>query len=45
MRIEAAGPDVRLEFEALTYSEHQTMTVLLNGTELASLYFPRVNQR
>ena len=35
----------RLEIEALSYTEGQIMTVLLNGAELRRVPFPRVNQK
>ena len=34
----------RLEARALSYAEHQRVTVILNGREIANLHFPRVNQ-
>ena len=46
LAIPSATPrTARLEIEALTYAEGQTMTVLLNGAELGRISFPRVNQK
>lgn len=35
----------RLEAEVMTYAERQVTTVLLNGAEVLSFAFPRVNQK
>ena len=41
------GPprNATLEIEALSYAENQSMTVLLNGTAVGQVPFPRVNQK
>lgn len=41
---DAPGPH-RLEAQALSYAENQITTVLLNGTEVFQMRFPRINQK
>jgi len=41
----ATAKSCRLEAEAMSYAERQVTTVLLNGSEVLRVAFPRVNQK